>query len=121
MAKTPRLTTLKPAMGSLNTSRVPTLQPNRQLRADRGRPWQRRREGVLRRANFLCQCKDCAAAGRVRLATEVDHIVPRWKWLHEHGTLDDGCEADSNLQALHVECHRKKTDAEEQERRALGL
>ena len=45
-------------------------------------------------------CLHCTAAGRVRSAVELDHILPRSK-----GGSDD----DDNLQGLCVRCHAAKT------------
>ena len=115
-----KLTTLKPRLRELAPSRLREAAPAKREIRDRGRPWMRTRERILKRDCGLCQCPDCKAAGRVRLAAEVDHIVPRWKWQYLHGDAP-GCEDDGNLQAMHPDCHRKKTSAEERERRALGL
>ncbi|HEL3259255.1 HNH endonuclease signature motif containing protein [Stenotrophomonas maltophilia] len=60
--------------------------------------WRRIRAVVLAREP-LCRC--CAGQGRVRAATEVDHIDG-----------DDGNNADSNLQPLCRPCHSAKTARE---------
>ncbi len=60
--------------------------------------WRRIRAVVLAREP-LCRC--CAGQGRVRAATEVDHIDG-----------DDGNHADSNLQPLCRPCHSAKTARE---------
>ncbi|QOK96571.1 HNH endonuclease [Ralstonia pseudosolanacearum] len=65
-----------------------------------GADWERTRARILGRSGGLCECDECARLGRVRLATEVDHIVPKAR-----GGTDD----DDNLQAINVECHRAKT------------
>ncbi|WP_296228575.1 HNH endonuclease [Ralstonia sp. UBA689] len=62
--------------------------------------WERKRDRILERAGGLCECADCARLGRVRLATEVDHIVPK-----AQGGSDD----DDNLQAINKDCHKAKT------------
>jgi 5-methylcytosine-specific restriction protein A len=49
-------------------------------------------------------CAHCAAAGRVRYAVELDHVVP----LAVGGTHDE-----SNLQWLCIPCHRRKTRREQ--------
>ena len=69
-----------------------------------GRAWQRLRLAVLKRDRFVCQCMRCKAANRVRLATEVDHIVSK-----AQGGTDD----PSNLQAIASECHKVKTQEEQ--------
>jgi 5-methylcytosine-specific restriction enzyme A len=76
-----------------------------------GAAWVKVRARVLRQAGGLCQCAECQATGRVRLATEVDHITSKAEWRRLHGTLA-GVDADSNLQAINAECHRRKTQAE---------
>ncbi|EKZ1926205.1 TPA: HNH endonuclease signature motif containing protein [Stenotrophomonas maltophilia] len=60
--------------------------------------WRRLRAVVLAREP-LCRC--CAGQGRVRPATEVDHIDG-----------DDSNNADSNLQPLCRTCHSTKTARE---------
>ena len=65
----------------------------------------RLRECVLRAAPL---CVRCDKAGRVRLAQEVDHIVPLTK-----GGTDDL----ANLQGLCRECHAAKTAEDEGKRR----
>ena len=50
------------------------------------------------RDSGLCQL--CAAAGRVQLAHEVDHITPKAK---------GGTDEEGNLQALCSPCHQRKT------------
>ncbi|MGV8637612.1 HNH endonuclease, partial [Pseudomonas aeruginosa] len=54
-----------------------------------GRPWRRKRERILKRDGYMCQCSECK--GMKRIATEVDHIIP----LSQGGTDDD-----SNLMAI---------------------
>ena len=58
-------------------------------------------------------CVLCDARGRVRLATELDHILP----LHK-----GGAEHDSNRQGLCAECHAAKTrqDKGQKERPEYG-
>lgn len=63
----------------------------------RGRKWQRIRWRVLT-DNPLCV--ECEKSGKVRLATEVDHVIP----LHKGGTDDP-----ANLQGLCADCHADKT------------
>jgi len=77
-----------------------------------GRPWRRKREAVLRRDGYLCQCESCQAVGRLPLlADEVDHIVP----VAEGGTDDL-----SNLRAINKDCHKVKTQAEARRGAARG-
>jgi 5-methylcytosine-specific restriction protein A len=70
--------------------------------------WGNLREQVLRRDNGLCQCERCKSTGALRLATEVDHIIP----IHK-----GGADSGNNLQAINVECHKLKTAAEQGKRR----
>jgi 5-methylcytosine-specific restriction protein A len=51
----------------------------------------------------------CHAAGRIRAADEVDHVVP---------LAIGGPDTDDNLQALCIDCHRRKSAAERGVRRA---
>lgn len=65
-----------------------------------GRPWRRLREKILNRDGWLCHCDDCQATGRVLVAHEVDHHIPK-----AHGGTDD----PKNLRAINRDCHRAKT------------
>jgi len=47
-------------------------------------------------------CVMCQAAGRVRLATERDHIIPLSKTKHDEAT-------NEGVQGLCAECHEAKT------------
>jgi 5-methylcytosine-specific restriction protein A len=66
-----------------------------------GTAWSKLREIVLKRDQGLCQ--PCEAAGRVTLAHEVDHRVPK---------AEGGTDAESNLQSICRICHLAKTQAE---------
>ena len=68
-----------------------------------GRQWELLRLAALRRARYLCQCSECERTGRVRLAHEVDHIVPK---------AQGGSDELDNLQAINRECHQRKTQVE---------
>jgi len=63
----------------------------------RGRALQR-----IRRRWFMVNplCVQCKAEGRVRLATELDHIV---------AIANGGKDDDSNRQGLCFDCHMRKT------------
>lgn len=76
-----------------------------------GRPWRRLRDQILARDHYLCRCEECMCLGRVRAATEVDHIVAL-----AHG----GTDYPSNLRAIHHDCHKLKTAREAQAARANG-
>lgn len=58
-------------------------------------------------------CVCCDALGRLREATQVDHIVP----------LSEGGEPyePSNLQSLCIHCHARKTAEENRERNMTGI
>ena len=68
---------------------------------DRGRPWMRKREQVLKSAFGLCAA--CKCIGRVAQAQEVDHVVP---------LADGGSDDIANLQALCTACHEAKSAGE---------
>lgn len=74
---------------------------------------------ILARDEGVCQCEDCKATGRVRIASEVDHKVNKATWRRLHGSLK-GVNAESNLQAMHTDCHALKTQQEAQEARAAA-
>ena len=64
-----------------------------------GWKWQQVRVAVLKRDRYVCQCSVCKSSGRVRVASEVDHIVPK---------AQGGSDAMDNLQAINAQCHRDK-------------
>jgi 5-methylcytosine-specific restriction enzyme A len=66
-----------------------------------GAEWRKRRERIMQRDCGLCQ--PCRNAGRVTVATAVDHIVPK---------AEGGTEEDGNLQAICKPCHDTKTARE---------
>lgn len=72
-----------------------------------GRPWRRLRIAILERDNYLCQCDDCTRLGLIRIANEVDHIIPLSR---------DGTDDETNLRAINSECHKKKTAKESRTR-----
>lgn len=86
-----------------------------------GAQWEHTRERVLRRDNGLCQCGECRSSGRVRMATEVDHIVCKALWRQLHGGSLAGVDAESNLGAIAKDCHAAKTQREAQAARAGQL
>jgi len=66
-----------------------------------GTQWDRLREAVMVRDCGLCQ--PCRRSGRAKLATQVDHIVPKAK---------SGTDDMINLQAICSACHDDKTIAD---------
>lgn len=91
----PRLTTLKPRIGVLQSgARAATVERLR------GYANTRRRDRLLS-AHPLCM--HCTAEGRVTLAEEIDHRVPLWM---------GGTEDDANLAPLCRDCHKTKTATE---------
>lgn len=60
--------------------------------------WQKQRGRILTRDKHLCQ--SCLRAGRVTVATDVDHIKPK---------ADGGTDDDDNLECKCGPCHDAKT------------
>jgi len=72
--------------------------------------WQRLRERIRHRDGV---CVICASNGKTTPGDDVDHIVP---------VKDGGAAwAESNLQFLCRECHKRKTAAEESQRKRNWL
>lgn len=63
-----------------------------------GSDWEKIRKQVLKRDQHLCQ--PCHIEGRLTVANQVDHIIPKAR-----GGTDD----PTNLQAICGWCHKKKT------------
>jgi len=66
-----------------------------------GAAWRKKRDAVLLRDDHLCQ--PCLEKGKLTQAKQVDHITNK-----ANGGTDD----DWNLQAICIECHKKKTARE---------
>jgi 5-methylcytosine-specific restriction endonuclease McrA len=105
----PKVQTLKPRIGLLDTRRVPSLFVPREGATERtrGGKWSRMRAKWLREHPLCCMCQ---AEGYVTAADEVDHVVPLWE-----GGKDD----PSNFQSL-CRPHHKAKSAEEAARRGGG-
>lgn len=73
--------------------------------------WRRIRKRILERDQYLCRCARCVASGRLRPASEVDHVVSRAK-AARLGWTREQMHADSNLVAINRECHAIKTAEE---------
>lgn len=66
-----------------------------------GTAWEKLRRAVMERDDYLCQ--SCHRSGRVTAAKQVDHVVPK---------AQGGTDAESNLEAICVSCHKAKTARE---------
>lgn len=94
-----KMRTLAPHLTTLVASLRTLGAPGSTLRV-RGRPWRRLRARILAAQPL---CVHCERAGRVTLATELDHRVP----LSQGGTDDP-----ANLDPICSDCHQAKTAAE---------
>ncbi|HJV75356.1 MAG TPA: HNH endonuclease [Noviherbaspirillum sp.] len=74
-----------------------------------GPEWDKTRKRILARDCNVCQ--PCKAKGIVHLGSEVDHITSKAK-ARKLGWADEQIEADSNLQCINRECHKRKTQEE---------
>lgn len=93
-----KLQILKPRISMIGRLKVNEIAANPiATPRTRGRAWMRTRAKWLT-ANPLCVM--CEQHGRVRAATEVDHIVR---------LADGGKDDDSNYQSLCYDCHKAKT------------
>ncbi|WP_395407957.1 HNH endonuclease [Pseudoduganella sp. UC29_106] len=99
-----KLTTLKPRLITLGTSRIASIPSTPATPRLRGRAGVERNER-WKRDHPLCVI--CEASGITAVVEEVDHIIPLWK-----GGADD----ETNLQSLCKPCHATKTAAEASER-----
>lgn len=104
----PRLTTLKPVIAELGKVERAPWQSGNERRTLTGRALQRRREALFAREPL---CRKCKERGRVRAATQRDHIVP---------LFEGGPEDESNEQPLCDECHAEKTQQESKRARGYG-
>ena len=113
-----RLSMLKPAVATLDTRSVKTPEGGgwdaryRGTAQERGygAEWQKLRKQVMARDQWRCQCEDCRSEGRITVAHECDHIVPK---------SQGGTDALSNLQAINRECHARKTQRESMAHRTV--
>lgn len=116
MPDLPRTPCLHPGCGELvRSGRCPVhqqqrdreVEARRQGSAARGYTWRWRKESALfLRAHPVCECDECRAAKRVRVAEVVDHRVPHKGdralfWNRE------------NWQAMSKACHDAKTARED--------
>jgi len=65
-----------------------------------GAAWQKLRERILKRDNYLCQPCLAATPSRVTVARQVDHKKPKAK---------GGDDSEDNLQAICDPCHLAKS------------
>lgn len=68
-----------------------------------GSAWRALSRAILMRDGYRCHCLECRRLGRVLVATEVDHRVPKF---------EGGTDEPSNLYAINRECHKRKTATE---------
>lgn len=79
-----------------------------------GATWDRLRLQILERDTYLCRCPECALRGRIRLASQVDHITPK---------AQGGGDSPSNLRAVSRQCHARITLEQQGKRpaRRIGI
>lgn len=99
--------TLRPRLATLKAGPRP-LTVSATVRT-RGRAWLETRARILARDCGLCQV--CKAAGRFRLARDVDHV---------RELADGGTDLDVNLQSICGPCHVAKTEAARRARLGQG-
>jgi 5-methylcytosine-specific restriction enzyme A len=75
-----------------------------------GAAWDKLRKTILERDTGICQ--PCKKAGRIHVATEVDHVVSKAK-ARAMGWTQAQIDHPSNLQAINSDCHKAKTAADE--------
>ena len=95
-----KLTTLKPRIATLNTTRI-AEQPRTTIERKRGSAGVKDRNKIKARDFGMCQA--CKESGRITLGAVVDHKQPLWA-----GGSDD----DSNKWLLCIPCHDEKTKRE---------
>lgn len=106
----PRLTTLKPRIGTVS-GRL-QLAAAQQTERIRGSALQAIRRRILYRDAGICRCDDCQRAANLKPATEVEHYLPLWA---------GGQEDDSNRYAINPACHEAKTACEAAMRSRSGF
>ena len=106
----PRLATLKPRLAR-SAAAQGWSKPERGTRQQRGygAVWMRLRTLILKRDHYLC--RTCLRQDRIVAAHTVDHIVPK---------AEGGSDDPANLEAICVECHTVKTQAESNRSRGGG-
>lgn len=85
---------------------MPWSKETRQSRGY-GARWEKTRLRILERDKYLCQCRHCRNDKVHRPATEVDHVVSKAN-ARRMGWSEERIEADSNLQAINADCHKRK-------------
>lgn len=98
----------RPRVATLHTGRVKLATVSATLRT-RGAAWMAIRARILARDCGLCQV--CKAAGRFRLARDVDHV---------RELADGGTDHPGNLQSICGTCHDIKTEAARRARMGQG-
>ena len=95
----PRVKLLRPRIAEA-PSRFEIAKPVALRHTSRG-AWSALRARILTRDCGLCQ--PCKREGKLKLAREVDHLTP---------VVHGGTDAEGNLQAICIPCHKAKTLAE---------
>ena len=103
MSRAPRLKCLRPTLLQTPDRLLWKTDDVRGTAAQRGygSEWRKLRARILERDQGLCQA--CAKAGRVMVATQVDHVVPK-----SAGGTDD----PANLASICKPCHDEKSRRE---------
>lgn len=91
----------KPKLKTSTATIAKQAKSRSQQTRTRGSVWMATRARILSRDSGLCLV--CKAAGRLTLASEVDHRTP---------LEDGGADEDANLQSICPPCHKAKTAAE---------
>lgn len=77
-----------------------------------GAAWDKKRKRILERDGGLCRCQHCKAAGRILIASEVDHVISKAR-ARKMGWTEERIDDESNLAAINSDCHKRKTAEEE--------
>jgi 5-methylcytosine-specific restriction protein A len=96
-----KLKMLKPRRGTLPDRISTTPKHQHSLRHTSRSKWDKLRARILYRDGGLCQT--CKREGRIRPATQVDHVV---------AVSNGGTDDEANLAAICTPCHKTKTKAE---------
>ena len=76
-----------------------------------GSSWDKLRLVILKRDKYLCQCDQCKGGrpgGRLTVASDVNHIIPKAK-AKAMGWTDEQIDDPTNLQSVAGDCHERIT------------